>query len=165
MAGRSTLHHRGCDFYHRLCDQQAIRLILSRLRTENETGYKIPQGGLYRWISCPNYFGEIVIWTGWAIATWSLAGLSFAVWTVANLTPHAKSHKKWYQEQFADFPNRPQGTYPRCLVDRQQNKIRLSVQYVYKYLIGSQHAAGRKQVFIPVFQQQALPGHFVQTAL
>jgi protein-S-isoprenylcysteine O-methyltransferase Ste14 len=77
---------------------------LSRLRTGSETGYKIPKGGLYRWIACPNYFGEIVIWTGWAIATWSLAGLSFALWTVANLAPRAKSHRKWYQEQFVDYP-------------------------------------------------------------
>jgi protein-S-isoprenylcysteine O-methyltransferase Ste14 len=78
--------------------------ILSKLRTGSDTGYKIPQGGLYRWITCPNYFGEIVIWTGWAIATWSLAGLSFAMWTVANLAPRAKSHKRWYQEKFADYP-------------------------------------------------------------
>ena len=78
--------------------------ILSKLRTSGETGYKIPQGGLYRWISCPNYFGEIVIWTGWAIATWSLAGLSFALWTAANLAPRARAHSKWYREEFADYP-------------------------------------------------------------
>jgi protein-S-isoprenylcysteine O-methyltransferase Ste14 len=78
--------------------------ILSKLRQHGDAGYKIPQGGMYRWISCPNYFGEIVIWTGWAIATWSLAGLSFAMWTAANLAPRAKSHNKWYREQFTDYP-------------------------------------------------------------
>ncbi|MFN2145514.1 MAG: DUF1295 domain-containing protein, partial [Anaerolineales bacterium] len=46
---------------------------LRRLRQPGETGYKIPYGGLYRYISCPNYFGEILEWAGWAIATWSLA--------------------------------------------------------------------------------------------
>ena len=31
--------------------------ILFRLRKPGETGYKIPQGGLYRFVSCPNYLG------------------------------------------------------------------------------------------------------------
>jgi protein-S-isoprenylcysteine O-methyltransferase Ste14 len=77
---------------------------LAKLRKGGETGYKIPQGGLYRWISCPNYFGEILTWTGWAIATWSLAGLSFAAWTMANLAPRAVSHHKWYHEHFPAYP-------------------------------------------------------------
>jgi len=65
---------------------------LHELRVDNETGYQIPQGGFYRWVSSPNYFGEIVEWIGWAIATWSLAGLSFALWTAANLAPRARSN-------------------------------------------------------------------------
>jgi 3-oxo-5-alpha-steroid 4-dehydrogenase 1 len=77
---------------------------LSRLRRPGDTEYEIPRGGLYRWIACPNYLGEILIWTGWAIATWSLAGLSFALWTIANLAPRAKSHRKWYAEHFPDYP-------------------------------------------------------------
>jgi len=67
-------------------------------------GYAIPRGGLYRWVSCPNYLGEIVLWCGWALATWSLAGLSFALWTVANLAPRALSHHRFYRERFPDYP-------------------------------------------------------------
>lgn len=78
---------------------------LGKLRTTGETGYKMPQGGPYRWISCPNYFGEIMIWAGWAVATWSLAGLSFALWTFANLAPRARSHHAWYHEHFPDYPD------------------------------------------------------------
>jgi protein-S-isoprenylcysteine O-methyltransferase Ste14 len=78
--------------------------ILRNLRAPGETGYKIPQKGLYRWISCPNYLGEIVVWSGWALATWSLPGLAFAVWTIANLAPRARSHHTWYQETFPDYP-------------------------------------------------------------
>ncbi len=77
---------------------------LARLRKQGETGYRIPYGGLYRWISCPNYLGEILIWTGWALATWSLAGLSFALWTIANLAPRAMSHHAWYHRHFPDYP-------------------------------------------------------------
>jgi len=78
--------------------------ILRGLRAPGETAYKIPTGGLYRWISCPNYFGEIIEWFGWALLTWSLAGLSFAVWTAANLVPRALTHHRWYRERFADYP-------------------------------------------------------------
>ena len=77
---------------------------LRKLRQPGETGYKIPQGGLYGYISCPNYLGEIIEWFGWALATWSLPGLAFAIWTIANLTPRAWSHHKWYHEQFVDYP-------------------------------------------------------------
>lgn len=77
---------------------------LRRLRSKASTGYQIPHGGLYRWISCPNYFGELLQWLGWAVATWSLAGLSFAVFTAANLVPRAVSHHRWYREQFPDYP-------------------------------------------------------------
>ncbi len=77
---------------------------LLRLRLPGETGYKIPQGGLYRVISCPNYFGEIIEWIGWAVATWSLPGLIFAIWTFANLAPRAQSHHRWYHDHFSEYP-------------------------------------------------------------
>lgn len=86
--------------------------VLRNLRKPGETGYKIPHGGLYRFVSCPNYFGEVLEWTGWAIATWSLAGLSFAVWTVANLVPRAVAHHRWYREQFSDYPRERNAVVP-----------------------------------------------------
>jgi len=78
--------------------------VLILIRRTSHTRYQIPYGGLYRWISCPNYLGEIIEWTGWALATWSLAGLSFAVWTVANLAPRAYANHRWYQQHFREYP-------------------------------------------------------------
>jgi 3-oxo-5-alpha-steroid 4-dehydrogenase 1 len=78
--------------------------ILINLRRSGGVEYGIPQGGLFQYVSCPNYLGEIMEWTGWAIATWSLPGLCFAVWTFANLFPRALSHHKWYLEKFPDYP-------------------------------------------------------------
>lgn len=78
--------------------------VLLALRKPGETGYKIPKGGLYDYISCPNYFGEIIEWTGFAIAAWSLPAASFAIWTVANLAPRAVLHQKWYHQKFPDYP-------------------------------------------------------------
>jgi len=86
--------------------------ILLRLRKPGETGYKIPHGGFYRFISCPNYFGEIIEWTGFALAAWSLPSLSFAVWTFANLAPRAIANHKWYLEKFSDYPKERKALIP-----------------------------------------------------
>ncbi len=86
--------------------------ILSTLRKPGETGYHIPYGGLFRWVSCPNYLGEIIEWCGWALATWSLPGLSFALWTIANLAPRARSHHAWYRAHFSDYPRQRRALIP-----------------------------------------------------
>lgn len=78
--------------------------ILLRLRKKSTTEYGVPRGGAFRHVSCPNYLGEIIEWTGWAIATWSLAGLSFAVFTFANLAPRAVANHRWYRTNFPDYP-------------------------------------------------------------
>jgi protein-S-isoprenylcysteine O-methyltransferase Ste14 len=86
--------------------------ILRTLRDAGEIEYQIPDQGLYRYISCPNYFGEIVGWIGWAIATWSLPGLAFATWTVANLAPRAWAHHRWYRTTLADYPRERKALVP-----------------------------------------------------
>lgn len=78
--------------------------VLFSLRSDGDTGYKIPHGGLYRYISCPNYFGEIIEWIGFAVAVRSFGALVFAIWTVANLAPRAWAHHRWYRGKFADYP-------------------------------------------------------------
>ena len=78
--------------------------VLRNLRKPRENNYKIPYGSLYQWISCPNYLGELLIWIGWAISTWSLAGMAFAVWTAANLVPRAWKNHRWYKEHFLEYP-------------------------------------------------------------
>jgi 3-oxo-5-alpha-steroid 4-dehydrogenase 1 len=85
---------------------------LRGLRRPGETGYKIPYGGLYHYISCPNYFGEIIEWIGWTLATWSLPGLAFAVWTIANLAPRAWSHHQWYIKRFSEYPRERKALIP-----------------------------------------------------
>jgi steroid 5-alpha reductase family enzyme len=89
--------------------------ILFALRDDGSTGYKIPSGGLFEKVSCPNYLGEIIEWTGWAIATWSLAGATFAIWTVCNLAPRALAHHKWYKEEFEEYPENRKALVPFLL--------------------------------------------------
>lgn len=85
---------------------------LLSLRKPGETGYKIPQGGLFRYISCPNLFGEVIEWIGFAVMGWNIATLSFAVWTAANLLPRAIDHHRWYLRQFPDYPRERRAVIP-----------------------------------------------------
>jgi steroid 5-alpha reductase family enzyme len=89
--------------------------ILFGLRRPGETGYRIPQGGLYRFVSCPNYLGELIEWTGFAIAVASPAAWTFVVWTAANLVPRAVAHHRWYRERFADYPTERKALVPFLL--------------------------------------------------
>jgi len=79
-------------------------LALRHLRQPGESGYKISYSRFHRWVSSPNYLGEITIWTGWALATWSIAGLAFVFWTVANLLPRARANHEWYRRTFPEYP-------------------------------------------------------------
>ncbi|MCB9679364.1 MAG: 3-oxo-5-alpha-steroid 4-dehydrogenase [Alphaproteobacteria bacterium] len=79
--------------------------VLMGLRKPGETGYKVPEAGLYRWVTNVAYLGEITSWTGWALATGTLAGLAMLVFTLANLVPRAASHHRWYRETFPDYPS------------------------------------------------------------
>lgn len=88
--------------------------ILLKLKRIDNT-YKVPKGFLYNYISCPNYFGEIIEWTGFAIMTWSAPGLIFALWTFFNLVPRAVSHHKWYISNFEDYPKSRKAIIPFIL--------------------------------------------------
>jgi len=87
-------------------NHQSDRILFALRRPGQPPGedYRIPMGGLFRFVSCPNYFGEIVEWTGWALCTFSPAGLLFALATAANLVPRARAHHRWYREKFPDYP-------------------------------------------------------------
>jgi len=85
------------------------------LRSGGETGYSIPRGGLFERVSCPNHFGEIVQWWGFALMCWNLPALSFAVWTAANLIPRTLSHHAWYRKNFPDYPAGRRAVIPGLL--------------------------------------------------
>uniref|UniRef100_A0A5F9DFC2 Steroid 5 alpha-reductase 1 n=1 Tax=Oryctolagus cuniculus TaxID=9986 RepID=A0A5F9DFC2_RABIT len=78
--------------------------ILRNLRRPGETGYKIPRGGLFEFVTAANYFGEITEWCGFALASWSLQGSAFAMFTFCVLLTRAEQHHQWYLEKFEDYP-------------------------------------------------------------
>lgn len=79
-------------------------------------GYGIPYGGMFQFVSCANFFGEIVEWWGFAMASWSLPALAHAVFTTAVLIPRALQHHQDYLTKFkADYPKNRSAVIPYIL--------------------------------------------------
>ncbi|MCB0527623.1 MAG: hypothetical protein KDC61_01290 [Saprospiraceae bacterium] len=89
--------------------------ILIRLRKPGDTGYAIPNGGAFRLVSCPNLFGELLEWSGYALMTWCLPAFVFAFWTAANLIPRALAHHRWYVSEFSGYPGERKAIIPFLL--------------------------------------------------
>jgi 3-oxo-5-alpha-steroid 4-dehydrogenase 1 len=76
--------------------------VLRALRRPGETGYSIPVGGAFDYVSGANFAGEIVEWAGFALAANSLPAFAFFVFTAANIGPRALQHHQWYLQKFGD---------------------------------------------------------------
>ena len=74
--------------------------IIRHLRRPGDSRHYIPKGGMFRYVCSANYLGELTEWIGFAILSWSLPGLVFAIWTFANLAPRAKALDARYAAEF-----------------------------------------------------------------
>ncbi len=94
--------------------------ILRNLRTSaelaaGERAYRIPRGGLYRWVTSPCYLTELTGWAGFALATWSPGGLFIFAISAANLVPRAFATHRWYRQRFPDYPPERRALVPFLL--------------------------------------------------
>ena len=76
--------------------------VIRHLRKPGDTKHYLPKKGLYKYVTSANYLGEITEWLGFAILTWSWAGLSFFWFSCCNLVPRANSIYHRYKQEFAD---------------------------------------------------------------
>ncbi|MBR7064652.1 MAG: DUF1295 domain-containing protein [Treponema sp.] len=83
------------------------------LRKPGDTNHYFPCKGFYRYVTSANYFGELIEWTGFAIATLSLPAVLFVYWTACNLVPRSYSINKSYKEKFSDEFAK---TNPKCII-------------------------------------------------
>lgn len=83
--------------------------VVRSLRTQQEVErgdkiYRMPRRGGFVLVTNPQYLGELVAWVGFAMVTWSLAGVFILALSAANLVPRAIATHRWYQERFPDYP-------------------------------------------------------------
>ncbi len=76
--------------------------IIRNLRQNGDTKHYLPKGGMFKYVTSANYFGELVEWIGFAILTYSLSGAVFVLWTFANLAPRAARIYNHYKSEFGD---------------------------------------------------------------
>lgn len=76
--------------------------VIRHLRKPGDTKHYLPKKGMYRYVTSANYLGEITEWLGFAILTWSLAGLLFFWFSCCNLVPRANSIYLKYEKEFPD---------------------------------------------------------------
>jgi len=80
---------------------------------KGSSGYVIPNGGLFNYISCPNYFGEIIEWLGYALCCQTISGWIFVFGTFSNLFPRALEYHKWYHNKFQnEYPKSRKAIFP-----------------------------------------------------
>jgi 3-oxo-5-alpha-steroid 4-dehydrogenase 1 len=83
--------------------------VLRSLRSKEEVArgeriYRMPHGGLFRYVTNASYLAELVFWAGFALFTFSPAGVFIFAISAANLVPRAIQTHRWYLERFPDYP-------------------------------------------------------------
>lgn len=76
--------------------------VIRHLRQPGDTRHYLPSRGFYRYVTSANYFGELVEWSGFALAAGTLVAWVFPIWTAANLVPRAHVIHKKYCAEFGD---------------------------------------------------------------
>jgi 3-oxo-5-alpha-steroid 4-dehydrogenase 1 len=83
--------------------------ILRRLRQSTRPGqHGIPEGGGFYYVSNPHYAGELLEWTGYALAAGGARpAVALVLYTAANLVPRAVTNHQWYHQRFPkEYPAR-----------------------------------------------------------
>jgi 3-oxo-5-alpha-steroid 4-dehydrogenase 1 len=57
---------------------------------------------MFQYVSGANFFGEILEWTGFAIAAGTLPATAFAFFTFCNTAPRGAQHHANYLEKFKE---------------------------------------------------------------
>lgn len=66
--------------------------------------YRMPDKGLFKLVTNAQYLSELTAWAGFAIMTWSLAGVFIFLISAANLVPRARLNHRWYLKTFDNYP-------------------------------------------------------------
>jgi len=84
------------NFYH--------HKILADLRKDGSKEYKIPQSGLFKYVACPHYLFEILIWVGIFLLSRHFGVFLCLAFIISYLSARSLKTLKWYQTKFTDYP-------------------------------------------------------------
>jgi hypothetical protein len=100
-------------------DSRSLRAQRSAASRDAEGGgaqqaaaYHVPHGGVFTYVSCANYLGELVQWGGWALASWSWAALLWWLFALSTFVPRARQTHAWYRATFPDYPSQRKALIP-----------------------------------------------------
>jgi len=102
-------------FVTNLHSDHILRNLRSKHPKPDEPRYKIPYGGMFRWVTCPQYLGEILSFIGFAIMTWNLGALFVLAMTAGNLIPRAIYTHRWFHKNFDNYPPERKAIFPKLL--------------------------------------------------
>lgn len=71
--------------------------------------YGIPRGGAFKFVCCPHYTSEIIIYSCFVALCPGPLTARMLLFVIGNLSVTAKQTKEWYEEKFPD--NIPYGSW------------------------------------------------------
>ncbi|CAO3657677.1 unnamed protein product [Mucor hiemalis] len=80
--------------------------ILSRLRQDGSKEYKIPNEGLFKYLWCPHYTGEITSFIAIALMSQHYIIFIMQIGSAGYLATRAYNTRLWYQSKFDTIPTR-----------------------------------------------------------
>lgn len=104
-----------CGFVLNMHSDSILRNLRSKNPKPDDPRYKIPYGGGFRFVSCPQYLGEIVSFCGIAIMTWNFGAVFVIAISVGNLAPRALLIHQWFNQNFDDYPKERKAILPFVL--------------------------------------------------
>ena len=89
--------------------------ILRNLKVVNKGKRGIPQGGMFYFISCSNYFWESMIWFFFSLYVNILPAYLFVIYSVVNMSYGALEKHKTYTNNFENYPKNRKAIIPFIL--------------------------------------------------
>merc|ERR1712232_813235 len=89
----------------------------SGVRTSTDDGdtkpkYVIPIGGLFKYVTAPHYFFELIAWLGIACTTQHLNAFLTVADMLSYLAGRSVATTKWYKSKFSDYPSERKNLIP-----------------------------------------------------
>lgn len=104
---RDLVYGGMCLFYFMEVGNFSAHWTLRMLRPPGTKVRRIPKGGLFEWVSCPNYTYEILAWLGFNLMTKTVAGVLFMSIGAAQMFVWAKAKHNRYRKEFDGKDGRP----------------------------------------------------------